>query len=378
MSGASGGEVSRLVQCIVVFVLLHLGNLPGLAQTGKTFVVGLETRSFVDEGRHNYSDTGARPLQTVIWFPASPGTTAAIPPDPDSPVKGMFVLQPIASNGLLARGQKYPLIVLSHGSSSLAYSMSWLGWYLASHGYIVAGVNHHGNTGAEPKMVPQGFMLEWDRPKDLSVLIDKMLADPKFGPHIDATRIGAAGHSAGGATVIEVAGGKFDVQSLSAFCNEHPNDAGCDVPPIFKQWMADFEKIRNTDPVIQEELLHQNDSQRDIRVKAVFAMAPAVGHAFSEKTLHAIHIPVYVVTGAGDNIVSAANNAEWYAQNIPGAQLKIFPGNAGHFVFGSDCTLAGVKALFVCQDPEGVSRGELHRETERLALQFFDRTLSMH
>src|ERR1700678_2920864 len=93
---------------------------------------------------------------------------------------------------------------------------------------------------------------------------------------------------------------------------------------------------------------------------------------------HENHIPVYVVTGAGENIVSAANNAEWYAQNIPGAQLKIFPGNVGHFVFGSDCTPAGVKALFVCQDAEGVSRAEVHWETERLALQFFERNLGMH
>ncbi len=367
--------MGRLVRCIVVFGLSISGIFPSLAQTGKTFVVGLETRPFVDENRHNYSNTGPRPLETVIWFPALPGTTAAIPPDPDGPVKGMFVLQPIASKASLAAGQKYPLIVLSHGTSSLAYSMSWLGWFLASHGYIVAGVNHHGNTGAEPKMVPQGFMLEWDRPKDLSVLIDKMLADPKFGPHIDATRIGAAGHSAGGATVIEVAGGKFDVQSLAAFCNAHPKDAGCDLPPIFKQWMADFEKIRDTDPVIQEELRHQNEPQRDARVKAVFAMAPAVGHAFPERTLRAIHIPVYVVAGAGDDVVSAANNAQWYAQNIPGARLKIFPGNVGHFVFGSDCTPAGVKALFVCQDAAGVNRAEIHRETEQLALQFFDGNL---
>jgi predicted dienelactone hydrolase len=55
--------------------------------------------------------------------------------------------------------------------------------------------------------------------------------------------------------------------------------------------------------------------------------------------------------------------------------LKIFPGNVGHFVFGSDCTAAGVKALFVCQDAAGVNRAEIHRETEQLALQFFDRNL---
>ncbi len=360
---------------IVGCAIILSSVLPSPAQTKKSFAVGFETRSFVDEGRRNYSNTGPRPLETVIWFPADAGAVAAVPQETDSPIKGMFVLQPVAQNASLATGQKYPLIVLSHGSMSLAYSMSWLGWFLASHGYIVAGVNHHGNTGAEPHMVAQGFVLEWDRPKDLSVLIDKMMADPKFGPHVDATRIGAAGHSAGGATVMEVAGGVFDRDSLSAFCNAHAKDAGCDLPPNFKRWIADFKKIQDTDPVIQEELRHQQDSYRDARVKAVFSMAPAVGHAFPAETLHAIHIPVYIVAGAEDDVVSVANNAEWYAQNIPDAQLKIFPGNVGHFTFGSDCTPAGQKAIFVCRDGEGVNRAQIHEETDQIALKFFNKNL---
>jgi len=42
--------VSRLVQCFVVFVSLNLGCSRRLAQTRKTLAVGLESRSFVDEG----------------------------------------------------------------------------------------------------------------------------------------------------------------------------------------------------------------------------------------------------------------------------------------------------------------------------------------
>ena len=198
------------------------------------------------------------------------------------------------------------------------------------------------------------------------------MADPKFGSHIDPNRIGAAGHSAGGATVIELAGGVFDSDALAKFCATNAKDPGCDIPPVFKQWIADYEKIRDTDPVIQEALKHQHDPHRDPRVKAVLAMAPAVGHAFTAANLHSIHIPVYIVTGAGDDIVSAANNAQWYASQIPGAHLKIFPGSTGHFVFGSSCTTAGQKAIFICRDGSDVNREQVHQAVEQIALQFFE------
>jgi predicted dienelactone hydrolase len=41
--------------------------------------------------------------------------------------------------------------------------MMWLGYYLASRGYIVAAVNHHGNTAAEKERAAQGFLLYWER-----------------------------------------------------------------------------------------------------------------------------------------------------------------------------------------------------------------------
>jgi predicted dienelactone hydrolase len=54
------------------------------------------------------------------------------------------------------------------GSTGLGLGLMWLGNYLASHGYIVAAVNHHGNTAAEGRLLPQGFLLEWERPDDLT------------------------------------------------------------------------------------------------------------------------------------------------------------------------------------------------------------------
>jgi len=311
----------------------------------------------------------------VIWYPAVAGSVAAVPPEADSFIKGMFVVDPIANGAALPAGtQKFPLIVLSHGTSSLAYSLGWLGWYLASRGYIVAGVNHHDNTAAEPQMLGQGFVLEWERPRDLSVLIDKMLADPKFGARIDAARIGAAGHSAGGGTVMEIAGGMPEPLS---YCSDpaHAKDINCQVPPIFTQWIDAYNKIKDTDPVIQASLKRQHDPRRDSRVKAVFAMAPAIGFAFPEESLRSIKIPVFVTTGAGDTVVDPHTNAERYAKYIPNAQLKIFPGAANHYVYSTLCNPSGEKALDSCHPDAGVDRAKVHEEVGKLAYDFFDKNL---
>ena len=47
-----------------------------------------------------------------------------------------------------------------------------------------------------------------------------MLADPRFGPKIDPDRIGAAGFSFGGYTMMELAGATTDFNRIQAWCDE--------------------------------------------------------------------------------------------------------------------------------------------------------------
>ena len=94
--------------------------------------------------------------------------------------------------------------------------MAWFGCTLAANGYIAVAVNHPGNNGAEGYTV-LGFSTWWERARDLSTVIDAMLADPAFGSRIDARRIGAAGFSLCGYTVIEIAGGITVPADFTAF-----------------------------------------------------------------------------------------------------------------------------------------------------------------
>jgi predicted dienelactone hydrolase len=71
----------------------------------------------------------------------------------------------------------------------------------------------------------------WLRATDLSAVIDALLDDKAFGSQIDPARIGAAGHSLGGYTVIAVAGGVTDPARIEAFCRSPAADALCAPPP---------------------------------------------------------------------------------------------------------------------------------------------------
>jgi predicted dienelactone hydrolase len=162
----------RLVLWFAVGMLPLLTHAREWAHDQSTATVGVALRAFVDEARSNWQGTGPRPLATIIWYPAASGSKLKAPDLGTAEIQKYFVSYPVAADAALSTEQKkYPLVLLSHGSTSVATSLDWLGVYLASHGYVVAAANHHGNTAAEPGgPIPQGFGAQWERPRDLSVL----------------------------------------------------------------------------------------------------------------------------------------------------------------------------------------------------------------
>jgi predicted dienelactone hydrolase len=309
-------------------------------------------------------------LQTAVWYPAADTATG------EEAIFGglepVFVPVVVAAGAELSpASRRYPLVILSHGTGGSAVQMMWLGHSLAARGYIVAAVNHHGNTGAEPRRTAQGFLLYWERARDLTAVLDSLLADPVFGPRIDRDRIGAAGFSLGGYTVIAVAGGVFSQSEFDAFCRSPRKDFTCGPQPEFPAAPALFEELRRTDPVVQASLRHAGDSYEDKRIKRVFAIAPALGGGFTREGLGKVAVPVHIVVGAGDSVTPPDTNARRYADLIKSARLTVLPGNVGHHTFLAECTARGKAVVEVCRDAEGVERGQVHQQVARLAFEFF-------
>lgn len=344
----------------MIFFKTTLALLLTLCTYGKTIItrqqglptlekVGVTTRDFSDSARSNWLGTGPRPLRVIIWYPSEGGGKEEKIQDASQFSKPVSVLH----DGELSSSRKYPLIVLSHGSGGDALQMRWIGYYLSSHGYITVSVSHSGTAKEERQTAPLTLSeyCMWERPQDISAVLNNMLADPVFSSRIDTNRIGAAGFSLGGATVIWAAGARLDLEELKKNAPA--------LPPYLQEPLKKVIEMTKNDPRVQGSVAHAGDSFKDKRIKAVFALAPAIGYGFTAEGLKDIHIPVRIVVGDADIITPPAINAKHYADHIAGATLTILPGERGHYT----------------KEASGTERGVELEEVSKLAVEFFERTL---
>ncbi len=345
--------------------------------------IGVVTRVFHPKELRNWRGA-AKELDAIVWYPAIDTAieTRQTVGAPDAPLFEAGKAMPHAEFAPRLGG--FPLIVLSHGTGGSAIQMAWLGTQLARAGYISVAVDHPGNT-SNGKMTPEGMALWWERATDLSDVIDGMLADDEFGRRIDRTRIGAAGYSLGGYTVLELAGAKTDIAAFFDLCrpkSDADSNAGggdaavCHVPEM--RGMGSISDIlaavRKTSG---ESLARSGESYRDPRVKAVFAMAPALGFTETPESLRAMKVPVEMVVGDADKTAPPRDNADSLRNNIHGARETVLPG-VTHYAFLDECTAQGKQALpQYCVDPPGMDRAAVHAETVQLAIPFFDKALRL-
>lgn len=64
----------RLSLFVVVFSYCSVVSVAQETSRPALSPVGMTTRAFVDGARKNWQDTGPRPLNTVIWYPAAAGS----------------------------------------------------------------------------------------------------------------------------------------------------------------------------------------------------------------------------------------------------------------------------------------------------------------
>ncbi len=312
-------------------------------------------------------------LITRIWFPVA----AASPEQPHeigAPGVPLFRGHGIAGDAPLSDArEKYPLLLLSHGTGGSADSLDWLASAFAARGYIVAGVNHPGNNAIEPT-TREGFMLWWERATDVSEVLDNLLADPTLGARIDKDRIGAVGFSLGGYTVLELAGARTRQQRFLDFCASPAADAICK-PPEMARLKGPAPTLATLSPQTRASMAHSGDSYRDPRIRAVFAIAPALGEAFDATSFAEVSIPVMLVAGKLDPIAPVDTNILRIASLMPRAKVNMVP-DAAHYTFLDDC-LPGVDdhLALICKDSAGANRDAVHAQTIDWALAFFASTL---
>lgn len=104
--------------------------------------------------------------------------------------------------------ERYPLIIVAHGSEAHGIYDVTRAQSLASHGYIVAVIFYGDDRTVDPES--QNRHLQFLRPLLTKAVLDSIIESETFGAHIDTDNIGIAGYSFGGFTALAMAGGPFD------------------------------------------------------------------------------------------------------------------------------------------------------------------------
>ncbi len=351
---------------LVMALVVGCGDVPG-----RDIPVGRLHLALVDTERSNWAGDGPRPLAATLWYPASPEASE------EEWRAGVFRFGRAALGAPFLDAAERPLILLSHGTGGSAAQLSWLAERLAAEGFIVAGVNHHGNTAVEERQWPGGFVLPWERSRDLSVLIDRVLEHPEIGPRIDKQRIGAAGFSLGGYSALGLAG--VQLPSFEAWeqrCHRRPESPACRLPPEARFTLEEVDSVQRSAPAFQAGLQRGRLSARDSRVKAVYAIAPALTSLLTETDIpRDVSAALQVVLSENDDQVELSATRRFLAEALPQAGVRVVEGGT-HYVFLSECTLRGRLMLrALCSDAWGVNRKDVHSRIGAAAVDFFDSTL---
>lgn len=339
--------------------------------------VGETTRVFHPAAVRHWRGARTQALVTHIWYPVD-ASVPEMPHEIGPPAHPLFHGHAAAANAPLSAAlARYPLLVLSHGTGGTADSLDWLAAALAAQGYIVAGADHPGNNATAP-LTRDGFMLWWERATDASEVLDGVLADPMLGPHVDPERIGAVGFSLGGYTVLELAGARTRLAAFERFCTSPEADAICHPPEAARlddPAGASGLTLDDLSPQTKASRARAGASYRDPRVKAVFAIAPALGEAFDGTSFADVRVPVSLLAGEADVTAPLTTNIRRIAGFMPNAPVEMVPG-ASHYTFLDTCRAEVVARLAtICQDGPGVDRDAVHRHAAEQAVRFFATTL---
>ena len=287
----------------------------------------------------NAADSKGNVPADLIWYP----TAETSKPQRFGPY------QVVVAPGSAPSAGRHVLVVISHGDGGSEMGHAWLAERLAADGYVVVSVRHPGDNFQDRSTVgrPEYFSA---RPAHVSAILDRVLSDPRWAPLIDENRIAAIGHSAGGYTVLALAGARPDLSRVLAHCSAGGlglrEDTGfCGVGGF---------TVEHPAPKDTGQIQLFSD-QRDRRIRAVVADAP-LAVVFDPASLASVTVPVLVEYGGADVVLVPRFHAETLCPAIPHATCIRSPA-AGHFALMQAGTgRLGPPGNDPSEDPPGFDR----------------------
>lgn len=310
---------------------------------------------------------GPRPLNVALWYPAEGGAPGVVVGETPAFVGARVVRDAQPSAGA------HPLVVLSHGYGGTWRNLSWLAVALADEGYAVAAPDHPGTTHFNRDR-RQASML-WERPRDLSRVIDAVLEEPALAGSIAPERIAAIGHSLGGWTVTALAGGRFDPDLFARDCASGIASRACPTSDL-----NDMGDLKLDAPGLRQDM-------HDPRIRAFVSLDLGFARGFTPESLGGVDAPALLI-GAGVDIGDRPAELEsgWLAEHLPAGTTEwVMLPDAMHFSFLQLCK-PGAAAMIeaedpgdgiVCRDGAGRDRAAIHAEVLDRITAFLGRSLSL-
>jgi predicted dienelactone hydrolase len=276
-------------------------------------------------------DPQGPPIEVGVWYPTADGA--------EGPVEG----------------QGLGLVIMSHGHGGGYAGHVDTAIALAKAGFVAAALTH---TGDNWRDLSRATAI-WERPRQLKLLADYMLADWPGHGAIDPRRMGAFGFSLGGFTVLTAAGGEPDLAAIVGHCRAHPDFEDCQLIAAQPQAFADA-----------KPWVH------DGRIRAVVSAAPALGFTFGKAGLAEVRQPVQLWRASDDRVLPDPHYAEAVRVALPSPPETHVAANAGHYDFLTPCSAQLAQAIpMICTSAPGFDRTAFHAAFNAEVVAFFQRTL---
>lgn len=311
------------------------------------------------------ADESGRPLSAMVWYPSEVAAEAAKVGE-----NAVFYGISAVRNAAPKTGT-HPLVVLSHGYGGSWRNLNWLAGELVAKGYVVAAPSHPGTTSMDRRIEEAGRL--WERPRDVSRVIDALSEDASVAGDIDENRIAVIGHSLGGWTAMVLAGARFDPERRKADCEINKTIAACTF----------WSRLQVSEEAYGRQRLASIEP--DERIGAVVSLDLGLARGFTPASLSAVSVPTLVLAAGTDTAdIPARLESGYLAEFLPKATARYVEiPDATHFSFMQLCK-PGAEALieeeapgesFVCKDGGTRDRAVIHRQVADEVIDFLSTAL---
>ena len=281
----------------------------------------------------------------------------------------------IAPDSTVERGNGR-LVVISHGSGGSPWVHADLARHLVEAGFFVAVPQHRAdNYQDDSNPGPDSWKL---RPAEISRAIDAVAREARFAPLLHLDKVGAYGMSAGGHTVLTLAGGKWSPALFLHHCEAHLEEDFQSCVGLFtrltggpldgiKKWLAlAVLRHRFSDNALQ--------AHGDPRIAAVVAGVPSSAD-FDMSSFESPRVPLGLVTARQDQWLHPRFHSDRVLAACKRCVVVADLPTAGHGALLSPLP-PGLTGLLgdMLNDPPGFDRREMG-EVDRKIAAFFVKNL---